>query len=83
MIDSYTEGYLEKPEFDSRIIRQRQHITALDDQVRHLADAEALQRELRLLIGRLEDFAAQVENGPPVQASSSTRFRRSSLIWIN
>jgi site-specific DNA recombinase len=63
LIDSYTEGYLEKPEFDSRITRQRQRITALDDQVRHLAEAEALQRELRLLIGRLEDFAAQVENG--------------------
>ena len=29
--------------------------------MRQLADAEALQRELRLLIGRLEDFAAQVE----------------------
>ena len=63
LIDSYTEGYLEKPEFDSRITRQRQRIAALDDQVRHLADAEALQRELRLLIGRLEDFAAQVEDG--------------------
>jgi site-specific DNA recombinase len=52
LIDSYTEGYLEKPEFDSRITRQRQ-----------LAEAEALQRELRLLIGQLEDFAAQVEEG--------------------
>ena len=63
LIDSYTEGYLEKPEFDSRITRQRQRIAALDEQVRQLADAEALQRELRLLIGRLEDFAAQVEDG--------------------
>jgi HPt (histidine-containing phosphotransfer) domain-containing protein len=61
LIDSYTEGYLEKPEFDSRVTRQRQRIAALDEQVRQLADAEALQRELRLLIGRLEDFAAQVE----------------------
>ncbi len=63
MIDSYTEGYLEKPEFDSRVSRQRQRIAALDEQVRQLADAEALQRELRLLIGRLEDFADQVEEG--------------------
>ena len=63
LIDSYTEGYLEKPEFDSRITRQRQRIDALDEQVRQLADAEALQHELRLLIGRLEDFAAQVEEG--------------------
>jgi site-specific DNA recombinase len=63
LIDSYTEGYLEKSEFDSRVTRQRQRIAALDQQVRQLADAEALQRELRLLIGRLEDFAAQVEEG--------------------
>ncbi|MBV9583210.1 MAG: recombinase zinc beta ribbon domain-containing protein [Chloroflexi bacterium] len=63
LIDSYTEGYLEKPEFESRITRHRQRITALDDQVRQLSEAEALQRELRLLIGRLEDFAAQIEEG--------------------
>ncbi len=63
LIDSYTEGYLEKLEFESRVIRQRQRIAALDEQVRQLADAEVLQHELRLLIGRLEDFAAQVEEG--------------------
>src|SRR5206468_11073706 len=63
LIDSYTEGFLEKQEFESRITRQRQRIAALDEQVRQLADAAALQRELRLLVGRLEDFAAQVECG--------------------
>jgi site-specific DNA recombinase len=61
LIDSYTEGYLEKQEFESRITRQR--IAALDEQVRQLAEAAAIQRELHLLIGRLEDFAAQVEHG--------------------
>ena len=63
LIDSYTEGYLEKQEFEFRISRQRQRLATLDEQVRQLADAEALQRELRLLIGRLEDFAAQVAGG--------------------
>jgi site-specific DNA recombinase len=63
LIDSYTEGFLEKQDFESRITRQRQRITAIDDQIRQLADAASMQRELRLLIGRLEDFAAQVENG--------------------
>ncbi|MGI9147318.1 MAG: hypothetical protein ACR2IK_12310 [Chloroflexota bacterium] len=63
MIDSYTDGFVEKHEFESRITRQRQRIAALDEQVRQLADAASTQRELRLLIGRLEDFAAQVENG--------------------
>jgi site-specific DNA recombinase len=63
LIDSYTEGFLEKQDFESRITRQRQRIAAIDDQVRQLADAASTHRELRLLIGRLEDFAAQVENG--------------------
>jgi uncharacterized coiled-coil protein SlyX len=63
LIDSYTEGFLEKQEFESRITRQRQRIAALDEQIRQFADAASTQRELRLLIGRLEDFAAQVENG--------------------
>jgi len=31
--------------------------------VRQLAEDETLQRELQLLVGRLEDFAAQVEEG--------------------
>jgi site-specific DNA recombinase len=63
LIDSYTEGFLEKQDFEARITRQRQRIAAIDDQVRQLADAASTQRELRLLIGRLEDFAAQVETG--------------------
>jgi site-specific DNA recombinase len=63
LIDSYTEGFLDKEEFESRITRQRQRLAALDEQVHHLADAAASERELRLLIGRLEDFAAQVEHG--------------------
>src|SRR6266581_4094955 len=63
LIDSYTEGFLEKQEFESRITRQRQRIAALDEQIRQFADAASTQRELRLLIGRLEEFAAQVENG--------------------
>jgi hypothetical protein len=62
------EGVL-KLEFDfptlpsTRITRQRQRIAALDEQVRQHADAEALQRELRRLIGRLEDFGSRVEDG--------------------
>jgi site-specific DNA recombinase len=63
LIDSYAEGFLDKQEFESRIVRQRQRLASLDEQVHQLADAASLQRELRLLIGRLEDFAAQVEDG--------------------
>jgi site-specific DNA recombinase len=63
LIDSYTEGFVQKEEFEPRIARLRQRLAALDDQARQLADEAVLQRELRLLIGRLEDFAAQVNVG--------------------
>jgi site-specific DNA recombinase len=63
LIDSYAEGFLNKDEFEPRIARLRQRLAVLDDQARQLADEAMLQRELRLLIGRLEDFAAQVSAG--------------------
>jgi site-specific DNA recombinase len=63
LIDSYAEGFLDKQEFESRIVRQRQRLATVDEQVRQLADDASLQHELRLLIGHLEDFAARVEHG--------------------
>jgi site-specific DNA recombinase len=63
LIDSYAEGFVDKDEFEPRIARLRQRLTALDVQARQIVDAVASQRELRLIIGRLEDFAAQVTSG--------------------
>ena len=63
LIDGYAEGFVEKGEFEPRIARLRQRLTTLDEQARQLADVAASQRELRLMIGRLEDFAARVSVG--------------------
>ena len=63
LIDSYAEGLIEKHEFEPRITRLRQRLIALEEQAQQLQDEAALQTELRLIIGRLEDFAAQVDNG--------------------
>jgi site-specific DNA recombinase len=63
LIDGYAEGFVEKDEFEPRVGRLRQRLAALDEQARQLADAAASQRELRLMIGRLEDFAARVSTG--------------------
>ena len=63
LIDSYAEGFVEKQEFEPRVARLRQRLAELDEQARHLADEAALQSELRLVVGRLEDFAAQVAVG--------------------
>jgi site-specific DNA recombinase len=63
LIDSYAEGLIEKQEFEPRITRLRQRLTQLEEQRQRLADATSVQTELRLIIGRLEDFAARVRTG--------------------
>src|SRR5712691_10099283 len=63
LIDSYAEGLLEKHEFEPRITRLRQRITQLEEQRQQLIDVTALQTEIRLIVGRLEDFAAKIGAG--------------------
>jgi site-specific DNA recombinase len=63
LIDSYAEALIEKHEFEPRITRLRQRIAPVDAQRQQLAEQEALDTDLRLLMGRLEDFAAQVQDG--------------------
>jgi site-specific DNA recombinase len=62
LIDSYAEGLIDKGEFEPRIGRLRQRIGALEAQARELADAARLRSELRLVVDRLETFAAQVQD---------------------
>ena len=63
LIDSYAEGLIEKAEFEPRIMRLRQRIAGLEEQAEQLAQAANLQYELRLILGKLETFAAQVRDG--------------------
>ena len=60
LIDSYAEGFIDKEEFEPRIARLRQRLASLEEQARQLADDATLHQDLRLLIGRLEEFAGQV-----------------------
>jgi hypothetical protein len=59
-IDSYAEGLIEKQAFEPRVTRRRQRMTHVEAQCQQLAEAETLQRELQLIIGRVEELAAQV-----------------------
>jgi site-specific DNA recombinase len=63
LIDSYAEGLIEKTEFEPRLHRQRERIDQLEEQARQLGDLAAVQAELRLVVGRLEEFASQVSGG--------------------
>jgi site-specific DNA recombinase len=63
LIDSYAEGLIDKQEFEPRITRLRQRLARVEAQRQALADEAALARELQLIIGRLEDFAATLHDG--------------------
>lgn len=60
LIDSYTEGLTEKHAFEPRLARLRQRLAHVEVPCQQLANEEALHTELRLLMGRLEEFAAQI-----------------------
>ena len=62
LIDSYADGIIDQEDFTPRITRLKERIAALEQD---LADARAAadqEQELRLMIGRLDDFAQAVRN---------------------
>ena len=63
MIDSYSEGLINKAEFEPRITRMRERIKQLEEQQQQLRDEAGLEQELRLILGRLEDFTSRVKEG--------------------
>jgi site-specific DNA recombinase len=63
LIDSYAEGLIDKGEFELRVTRLRQRLARLEEQRQVLADEAALQGELQLIIGHLEEFAAKLRDG--------------------
>jgi site-specific DNA recombinase len=60
LIDSYTEGLIDKAAFEPRVTRLRQRIAHIQEQCENLASEETLQRELHRIVSRLDDLAAQV-----------------------
>ena len=63
LLDTYTDGYIEKADFEARIVDLRQRLAALEAQAQQLEDAAQQRAQLQLVIGRLEAFAAQVSTG--------------------
>jgi site-specific DNA recombinase len=63
LIDGYTEGYIDKSEFEPRIRRFKERLAALEDQAQQLLEHSQLLAQLQLIIGRLEEFSAKVKAG--------------------
>jgi site-specific DNA recombinase len=72
LIDSYAEGLIDKSEFEPRVTRLRDRMQHLEAQLQRLVEEGELEEELRLVVGRLETFAANVQEGLQ-QADFQTR----------
>ena len=63
LIDSYAEGLIDKDEFEPRVTRMRERLKQMDEQALQIKDDASLERELRLILGRLDEFTSRVKNG--------------------
>jgi site-specific DNA recombinase len=63
LIDLYSEGLLDKSELEPRLGAAKERLQALEAEQQSLAHQASQQAELRLALSRLQDFAAQVEQG--------------------
>ncbi|MDF2782286.1 MAG: recombinase, partial [Geminicoccaceae bacterium] len=63
LIDSYAEGVLDPAEFKPRVAGLKIRVARLEERRRAAAEAADAERELTLVVGRLEDFAATVRHG--------------------
>jgi site-specific DNA recombinase len=72
LIDAYSEGLLEKEEFEPKLRQCKERLARLQVEAKKTADEEAQRAELRLVIGKLKEFAEQFDHGLE-QADWSTR----------
>jgi site-specific DNA recombinase len=63
LIDSYTEGVIDKAEFEPRIAGLKQRVSQLQERHQAALDTAETERDLALVISRLEDFSAKVTTG--------------------
>ena len=63
LIDAYSDGLVDKSEFEPRIVAARERLSKLEEEQKRVADEEHTEAELRLVIGQLEEFARRVSDG--------------------
>lgn len=73
LIDAYTEGLLDKTEFEPRLRGVKQRLNELDTEAKVMAERETRDQHLRVVIHRLEQFAQRVSQGLD---SADTNLRR-------
>lgn len=59
----YAEGLIDKAEFEPRIARMRERLKQIEAQAQQITDEVSLERELTLILGHLDEFAARIKTG--------------------
>jgi len=62
LIDGYTDGVIEKAEFEPKIKSIREKIQALDKQIIASRQIKNVQQELYLVVRRVDEFAEQIKS---------------------
>lgn len=60
LIEIYAEGLIDKKEFEAQIGRVKQRLDKMEVEAQQIASEAILQKELHLIVGRLEDFSARI-----------------------
>src|SRR5207247_5539649 len=63
LLDAYTEGLLDKSEFEPRLRAAKQRLSALEAEHKLLLERETRDQQLRLVIQYLGHFAQRVQQG--------------------
>ena len=63
LVDAYEEGLLERSDFEPRIRRARDRLSALEADAKKQAEEESQRVELGLVIGQLQEFADRIKSG--------------------
>jgi site-specific DNA recombinase len=62
LIDSYTDGYLSKAEFEPRVKGMKERLSVIESQRTAIVDRQALEKTLQNIVTNLELFASQVNS---------------------
>jgi len=63
LIDAYEDGLLERSEFEPRLRRAKDRLARLEAEAQAQAERETEEQQLRLVIGRLQEFAEKLKTG--------------------
>jgi site-specific DNA recombinase len=63
LIDAYAEGHIEKQDFELRIKSIKQRLLSAEEQVEKQKDRYLMEAELKLIIGKIEEFSKLITTG--------------------